>query len=171
MAVLHTPGARLRRDRSYELSDARANTQRRGHTSRRYRSIASTLAIGGRSRIERDAAAANTPSKATSSPPGKSKSWLWQTKCWRVSIRLTSCRRLSSRTRARLNTAVVASILGTVAVRTVNCMIPVEFCDPGTVELQFSLRRAHIIATLCAFQSTTTVDSQPAGVVSEDSCV
>jgi hypothetical protein len=140
------------------------HTEPRAASGTGCRTRASTLAVSGRSRIGGRGRREYSAAARTKSPAG-------QTKRPRLLIRRTGWRQFSSRMKARQkNTAVVASVLGTVAVRTVNRMISVEFCDPGTVGLQFSLRRAHIIATLCAFHPITTVDSQPAGVVSEDSC-
>ena len=46
-----------------------------------------------------------------------------------------------------------------------------RFTRSGAVELQFWLRGRGIVARLSAFQFTTTVESQPAAVVSEASCV
>jgi hypothetical protein len=156
-------GALRRRYCSHEFSTARATHRATGGV-RDGLSNKSFDACRQRTVPER-------PRRREYSAAARTKSSAGQTKRPRLLIRRTGWRQFSSRMKARQkNTAVVASVLGTVAVRTVNRMISVEFCDPGTVGLQFSLRRAHIIATLCAFHPITTVDSQPAGVVSEDSC-
>lgn len=66
---------------------------------------------------------------------------------------------------------VVASILGTGRVQAGNPMKSAQFGEPQAVDLQFWLRRRRIVARLTSFQITTAVESQPAGVVSEDTCV
>ena len=57
------------------------------------------------------------------------------------------------------------------AVRLEIRMKSAQFRERQAGELQFWLRGGNIVATLISFQITTAVESQPAGVVSEDTCV
>src|SRR4051812_12640573 len=70
-------------------------------------------------------------------------------------------------------TAVVAPVLDMAGDCLENCMVRSQISPPPAHRLQFSLRGQHFAATLDSFHpsTTTTVESQPAAVVSEDTCV